>query len=66
LLGNDRGIFTEPLPSNGKGDTHTDTQTDESDFLIRPLRWAQVPSFIKIGSGIQQLIGTDTDSNVIS
>jgi hypothetical protein len=24
-------------------DTHTDTQTDGRDFLIRPLRWAQVP-----------------------
>jgi hypothetical protein len=22
---------------------HTDTQTDGADFLIRPLRWAQVP-----------------------
>jgi hypothetical protein len=25
------------------GDTHTDTQADGRDFLIRPLRWAQVP-----------------------
>jgi hypothetical protein len=25
------------------GDTYTDTQTDGRDFLIRPLRWAQVP-----------------------
>jgi hypothetical protein len=25
------------------GDTHTDTQTDKSFFLIRPLKWAQMP-----------------------
>jgi hypothetical protein len=54
LPSNDKGIFTEPLSSNGKGiftgplpsnDTgiHIQTQTDAKDFLIRPLRWAQVP-----------------------
>jgi hypothetical protein len=26
-----------------RGDTHRDTQTDGRYFLIRPLRWAQVP-----------------------
>jgi hypothetical protein len=39
-------------------------------FVIRPLRWAQVPSFIKTGSGLLKIIGgytdTHTDSNVIS
>jgi hypothetical protein len=34
--------FTEPLPSNDRRDTHTDTQTDERDVLSKPLRWAQV------------------------
>jgi hypothetical protein len=69
-------VCTEPLPSNDRGISSEpsrylekiDTQTDGRDFLIRPLRWAQVPryvyvpSFIKIGSGIQKLIGGDTQT----
>jgi hypothetical protein len=43
LPSNGRGFSIEPLPSNDKGDTHTDTKTDGRDFLIRPLRWAQMP-----------------------
>jgi hypothetical protein len=35
-------VSTEPLPSNDSG-IHTDSRTDGRDFLIRPLRWAQVP-----------------------
>jgi hypothetical protein len=35
--------FIEPLPSNDKSDTHTDTQTDEKDLWSTPLRWAQMP-----------------------
>jgi hypothetical protein len=35
--------FTDPLPSNGRRDTHTDTQTDGRDLWITALRWAQVP-----------------------
>jgi hypothetical protein len=42
LSSNDRGMFTEPLPSNDKG-IHIQTQRDWRDFLIGPLRWAQVP-----------------------
>jgi hypothetical protein len=34
--------FTEPLPSNGRRDTHTDTRTDGSDLRGTSLRWAQV------------------------
>jgi hypothetical protein len=48
--------FTEPLPSNDRRDKHRDTETDGWDVLSTPLRWVQVPSFIKIGSGIQKLI----------
>jgi hypothetical protein len=45
--------------------------TDGRDFLIMPLRWAQVScdmrtSFIKIGSGIQKLIGGDTQTHTDS
>jgi hypothetical protein len=56
-------VFTEPLPSNDRRDTHTDIYTDGKDL------WGAiiyVPSFIKTGSGIQKLIGRDTDSKVIS
>jgi hypothetical protein len=46
LLSNDRGIFTEPSRYlTTIRDTHTDTQTDERNLLIRPLRWAQVPRY---------------------
>jgi hypothetical protein len=58
-------VLTEPLPTN---DTIRwpaiigDKQTDERDLRSTPLRWAQmtymdIPSFIKIGSGIQKVIG---------
>jgi hypothetical protein len=36
-------VSTEPLPSNGKDDTHIDTQADGRDLWGTPLRWAQVP-----------------------
>jgi hypothetical protein len=38
------------------GDTHTDTKTDGRDLCSRPLRWVQVPSFIKMGSAIRNSI----------
>jgi hypothetical protein len=44
LPSNYRGIFTEPNRCLATiGDINVDTQTDGRDFLIRPLRWAQVP-----------------------
>jgi hypothetical protein len=33
-------IFAEPFPSNDSG-IHTDTQTDEMDLWITPLRWTR-------------------------
>jgi hypothetical protein len=36
-------VFTEPLPSNDKRDTHTDTQTDGRDLWSTPMRWVQLP-----------------------
>jgi hypothetical protein len=36
-------VSTEPLPSNNRRDTHTDTQTDERDLWSTSRRWAQVP-----------------------
>jgi hypothetical protein len=36
-------VFTEPLPSIWKRDTHTDTQTDGRDLWSTQLRWAQFP-----------------------
>jgi hypothetical protein len=50
-------MFVDLLPSNDKGNTDTDTQTDGRNLWSKPLRWAQVPGFIQIGSGIQKLIG---------
>jgi hypothetical protein len=50
-------------------DAQTDTQTDGRDFWSTPLRWAQVPwyiyipSFLKIGSAIQKLMGGDSQSH---
>jgi hypothetical protein len=49
-----RNVFTEPLPSNAKEDTHTDTKTDVIIY---------VPSFIKIGSDIQNVFGADTHTD---
>jgi hypothetical protein len=61
-----RVYFTEPLPDNDRRDTHIDTLTDGRDLCNTPLRWAQVPGFITIGSGIRKLMGwgvfTDTGS----
>jgi hypothetical protein len=60
--------FTEPIISTIRDDTHTDTQSDGTDLLSMPLRWAMIYilSFIKIGFDIQKLIWgakfTDTDS----
>jgi hypothetical protein len=36
-------VFTEPLPSKDRRDTHIDTHTDGRDLWSTPLRWAQVP-----------------------
>jgi hypothetical protein len=61
LPSNDRGIFTEPLLSNDK-EINIQTQTDWSDSFNYAVEMGSgavmyVPSFIKIGSGIQKLIG---------
>jgi hypothetical protein len=74
LLSNDRGIFTEPLLSNDRG-IHIQTHRLMGGFFNYAVEMGSgaviyVPSFIKIGSGIQKLIGGDTqthtDSKVIS
>jgi hypothetical protein len=36
---------TEPLRSNDKRDTYTDTQTDGRDLWARPMNWVQVPRY---------------------
>jgi hypothetical protein len=64
-------MFTEPLPNN---DIHTDKQTDGRLFMkhtdeMNSGAMIYIPSFMKIGSGIQKLIGgrhRHTDSMVIS
>jgi hypothetical protein len=53
-------LIRQPLPSNGRGDTHTDTETDGRE----PLRWAHIPlytwkNFLKVGSGTQKLMWRD-------
>jgi hypothetical protein len=35
-------MFTKPLPSNDREDTHTDTQTGGRGLCSTPLRWIQV------------------------
>jgi hypothetical protein len=40
-------VFPEPLPSNDRRDTHTDTKTDGWILWSTPLRWAQVPWYTK-------------------
>jgi hypothetical protein len=40
--------FAEPLPSNDRRDTHTDTQTDGKVLRSMPLRWAKVPWYTRI------------------
>jgi hypothetical protein len=66
-----RGIhFTEPLPSNDRRDTYTDTDRSE-EFMKYAAEMGSsamiyIPSFIKIGSGIQKLRGggfTDTQTS---
>jgi hypothetical protein len=73
LLSNDRGIFTELFPSNGKGIfTETLLSNDKRIHIqthrlmggifneaveMGPGAVIHLPSFIKIGSGIQKLIG---------
>jgi hypothetical protein len=52
-------MFTEPLPSNNG----SDTQTDGRGFMKYPveidsLAMICIPSFMKIGSGIQNLMGS--------
>jgi hypothetical protein len=37
-----RSVFTEPLPSNDRRDTHTDTQTDGRDLCNMSLRWTRM------------------------
>jgi hypothetical protein len=49
--------FTEPLPSNDRKDTHTQFVVETSSGAM-----IYIPSFIKIGSGIQKLIGEYTQT----
>jgi hypothetical protein len=54
--------FAEPLPSKSRRDTHTDTQANGTAFMKHAVEMSSgvmiyIPSFIKIGSGIQKLIG---------
>jgi hypothetical protein len=53
-------VSTQPLPSTECRDTHTDAHTDERIYELRvemgSVAVIYVPSFIKIGSGIQKLV----------
>jgi hypothetical protein len=64
-------VFTEPLPSNERRDTHTDTDCWEGfmkyAFEVGVGVMIYVSSFINIGSGIQKLIAPlHTDSMEIA
>jgi hypothetical protein len=51
------------LPSNDKGDTHTDEGFMKYAIEMSSGAMIYIPSFIKIGSGIQKLIvGGFTDT----
>jgi hypothetical protein len=58
-------VYTEPLPSNDRWDTHTDTQTDGRDlyYAVEMRAGAMIykSSLIKIGSDIIKLIRRFTD-----
>jgi hypothetical protein len=45
-----RHVFTDPLPSKDRGDTHWDTQTNGRDLWSTGLRWAQAPWYVYQGS----------------
>jgi hypothetical protein len=54
-----------PLASKDRRDTHIDTQTVGGEFMKYAVEMGSgaviyVPSFIKIGSGVQKLMGGDT------
>jgi hypothetical protein len=54
-------VFNEPLPSYGRGDINTDTQTDEMGSGGKT--YSYIPSFIEIDSRIQKLVrGRFTDT----
>jgi hypothetical protein len=64
-------VFTEPLPSKDRGDTHTDKWEGFMKYAVEmgSSVMIYIPSFIKIGSGIQEFIRgiyRHTDSEVIS
>jgi hypothetical protein len=52
-------VYTEPLPSNGRGNTDTDYWEGFMKYAVEMGSGAMIyiRSFIKIGSGIQKLIG---------
>jgi hypothetical protein len=59
-------VYTEPLSSNDTGDTHADIDLWEV-FMKYAVEMGSgaityIPSFIKIGSVIQKLIGGDTQT----
>jgi hypothetical protein len=67
LPSNDKEVFTESLPRNDKG-IHTQTHRLTGRIFNKGLDMGSgamiyVPSFIKIGSGIQKLMGGYTDTH---
>jgi hypothetical protein len=50
-------VFTEPLSNNNRGCTYTHAVEMGSGAMI------YIPSFIKIGSGVQKLIWVDTQTH---
>lgn len=52
-------FLSEPLSSKIHMQTH---KFKEDTYEVMSLIWAEVPCFIKNGSGIQTLIGVDTET----
>jgi hypothetical protein len=60
--------FTESFPSSDGGVTHTGTQSDKECFMKYDIEMgsgAVIPSFTKIGSGIQKLIRGDSQTHIM-
>jgi hypothetical protein len=61
-------VFTEPLPSTDKRDAHTKRLMGFMKYAVVMGSGAviYIPSFVKIGSGIQELLGEAKDGDRVS
>jgi hypothetical protein len=57
-------VFIQPLPSNDRRDTHTETEIDRRDkkyaVVVDSGAMIYIPNFTKLGLGINRLIWGDS------